>query len=86
MHRLTNFEMICGCIIFFLAMLFIIVMIAAGFKIAADAKIEEAEKSVQRKAERLAREIVKERLNGVQLHVTQRITVIEDNLTGGGKE
>jgi uncharacterized membrane protein len=78
--------MICGCIIFFLAMLFIIVMIAAGFKIAADAKIEEAEKSVQRKAERLAREIVKERLNGVRLQVTQRISVIEDDLTGGGKE
>jgi hypothetical protein len=67
-------------------MLFIIVMIAAGFKIAADAKIEEAEKSVQRKAERLAREIVKERLNGVRLQVTQRISVIEDDLTGGGKE
>lgn len=86
MHHITHFEMICGCIIFFLAILFIIVMIAAGFKIAADAKIEEAEKSVQRKAERLAREIVKERLNGVRLQVTQRISVIEDDLTGGGKE
>lgn len=86
MHHITHFEMICGCIIFFLAMLFIIIMIAAGFKIAADAKIEEAEKSVQRKAERLAREIVKERLNGVRLQVTQRISVIEDDLTGGGKE
>lgn len=86
MHHLTQFEMVCGCIIFFLAMLFIIVMIAAGFKIAADAKIEEAEKSVQRKAERLARQMVKERLDGLQLHVTQRIAVIEDDLTGGGKE
>lgn len=86
MHHLTNFEMICGCIIFFLAMLFIVLMIAAGFKIAADAKIEEAEKSVQRKAERIARQMVKERLNGLQLHVTQRIAVIEDDLTGGGKE
>lgn len=86
MHHLTQFELICGCIIFFLAMLFIIVMIAAGFKIAADAKIEEAEKSVQRKAERIARQMVKERLDGLQLHVTQRIAVIEDDLTGGGKE
>ena len=86
MHHLTKFEMICGCIIFFLAMLFIIVMIAAGFKIAADAKIEEAKKSVQRKAERIARQMVKERLNGLQLHVTQRIAVVEDDLAGGGKE
>lgn len=86
MHHLTQFELICGCIIFFLAMLFIILMIAAGFKIAADAKIEEAEKSVQRKAERIARQMVKERLNGLKLHVTQRIAVIEDDLTGGGNE
>lgn len=86
MHHLTHFEMICGCIIFFLSVTFIIVIIAIGFKMAADARIEEAEKSVNRKAERLAREIVKERLNGLQLHVTQRIAVIEDDLTGGGKE
>lgn len=86
MHHLTQFELICGCIIFFLAMLFIIVMIAAGFKIAADAKIEESEKSVQRKAERIARQMVKERLNGLQLHVTQRIAIVEDDLTGGCKE
>lgn len=86
MHHLTNFELICGCIIFFLAVSFIVLLIAIGFKIAADAKIEEAEKSIQRKAERLARQMVKERLNGLQLQVTQRIAVVEDDLTGGGKE
>ena len=86
MHHLTTFEMVTGWIVFALAIAFIIVAIAAGFKIAADARIEEAKKSVNRKAERLAREIVKERLDGLQLHVTQRIVVIEDDLTGGGKE
>lgn len=86
MHHLTHFEMICGCIIFFLAVTFIIVIIAIGFKMAADARIEEAEKSVERKAERRAREIVKDRLDGCMIQVTQRISVIEDDLTGGGKE
>lgn len=79
MHHLTTFEMVCGCIIFFLAVVFILVLIGAGFKLAADARIEEAEKACERKAERRAREIVKERLSGVQIQVTQRISVIEED-------
>lgn len=79
MHHLTQFELICGCAIFFLAVTFIIVLIAVGFKLAADAKIEEAEKSVERRAERRAREIVKERLDGCKIQVTQRISVIEED-------
>ena len=79
MHPLTKFEMICGCIIFFLAITFIILLIGCGFKLVADARIEEAEKSVERKAERRAREIVRERLDGVQIQVTQRISVIEED-------
>ena len=83
MSNLTMFETVSGCIIFALAMLFIILLIGAGFKVAADAAIEEAEKSVERRAERRAHEIVKERLDGVQIRVTQRISVIEDDLKGG---
>lgn len=83
MNHLTTFEAVSGCIIFALAMLFIILLIGAGFKVAADAAIEEAEKSVERRAERRAHEIVKERLDGVQIRVTQRISVIEDDLKGG---
>lgn len=80
MHDLTAFEVSAAFVILFLATAIIIVMIAAGIKIAADAKIEEAEKSVQRRAERLAKQIVKERLDGLQIQVVQRIEVIEDDL------
>ena len=83
MHHLTTIEMVSGCVIFALAITFIILLIGAGFKLAADAKIEEKEKSVQRRAERLAREMVRERLDGCKIQVTQRISVIEDDLKGG---
>ena len=79
MH-LTTFEYVCGCAVFFLAVLFIVLLIGAGFKIAADSKIEDAERSVNRRAERLARQMVKERLDGLQIQVTQRISVVEDDL------
>ena len=58
----------------------IVLLIALGIKEAADARIKEAEESVQRRAERRARELVKEWLDGVQIQVTQRIVVIEDDL------
>ena len=83
MHHLTTIEMVSGWIIFALAIAFIILLIAAGFKLAADAKIEEKEKSVQRRAERLARKMVRQRLDGCKIQVTQRISVIEDDLKGG---
>ena len=79
MNHLTMFEAVAGCVVLFLAMVFIIVLIAAGFKVAADARIEEAERACERKAERRAHEIVKERLSGVQIQVTQRISVIEED-------
>ena len=85
MHHLTTLEMVSGWIIFALAIAFIILLIAAGFKLAADAKIEEKEKSVQRRAERLARAMVRERLDGCKIQVTQRISVIEDDLKKGGE-
>ena len=83
MHHLTTFEMVSGCIIFFLAICFIVVLITAGVMLAADAKIKENEKSVNRKAERMARDKVKQMLSGCQIQVTQRISVVEDDLTGG---
>ena len=85
MHHLTTIEMVSGWIIFALAITFIILLIAAGFKLAADAKIEEKERSVQRRAERLAREMVKQRFDGCKIQVTQRISVIEDDLKKGGE-
>lgn len=83
MHHLSEFEYGCGLVVLFLAMVFIIILIAAGFKIVADAKIEEAEQSVQRRAERLARNIVKRSLDGCRLQVMQRIEIVEDDLRGG---
>lgn len=80
---MSKFEVAAAFVILFLATAIIITMIAAGMKIAADAKIEENEKSVQRRAERLAKQIVKERLDGLQIQVTQRISVIEDDLKRG---
>lgn len=83
MHHLSEFECGCGLVVLFLALVFIIILIAAGFKVAADAKVEEAEQSVERRAERLAKRLVRERLDGCRLQVIQRIDVIEDDLKGG---
>lgn len=82
MHPLTMFEKASGLVVLMLAVLFIVLLIGAGFKLASDAKIEEAEQSVQRRAERIARNIVKQSLDGCQLQVIQRIEVVEDDLKG----
>lgn len=82
MHHLSVFEFWCGMVILLLAMIFIVALIAAGFKVAADAAIEEAEQSVQRRAERRAKQIVRERLDGCKLQVIQRIDIVEDDLKG----
>lgn len=82
MH-LTNFEIAAAFVVLFLATAIIVAMIAAGFKVYADARIEEAEQSVNRRADRLARQMMHERLDGLQIVVTQRISVIEDDLKGG---
>jgi uncharacterized membrane protein len=83
MHHLSEFEYGCGLVVLFLALVFIVILIAAGFKVASDAKVEEAEQSVERRAERLAKRLVRERLDGCRLQVIQRIDVIEDDLKGG---
>lgn len=80
MHHMNAFEYTAGCVILLLALIFIVVLIGAGFKVAADARIEEAEKNVNRRAERMARQMVKDRLEGAQLQVIQRVIVIEDDL------
>ena len=83
MHHLTMFEKASGLVVLMLGILFIVLLIGAGFKLASDAKVEEAEQSVKRRAERLARNIVKQSLDGCRLQVIQRIEVVEDDLKGG---
>ena len=83
MRSLTPFEIASAAIFLIFGMCVIIVFIAIGFKIAADARIEEAEQSVNRRADRIARQMMHERLDGLQIVVTQRISVIEDDLKGG---
>lgn len=58
----------------------IVVLIALGFKTAADAKVEEIERSVNRRADKLARQMMHERLDGLQIQVTQRIVFVYDDL------
>ena len=83
MHQLSVFEKASGLAVLMLAVLFIVLLIAAGFKVAADAKIEEAEQSVKRRAERLAKNMIRQRLDGCRLQVIQRIEIVEDDLKGG---
>ena len=83
MHHLTLFEKASGLVVLMLGILLIVLLIGAGFKLASDAKVEEAEQSVKRRAERLARNIVKQSLYGCRLQVIQRIEVVEDDLKGG---
>lgn len=80
MHSLSNFEVVSAFVLLFLGTVVIVLMIAAGFKVYADSRIEEAEQSVNRRADRLARQMMHERLDGLQIVVTQRISVIEDDL------
>lgn len=58
----------------------IVFLIAMGYKTAADAKVEEVKRSVERQADKLARKMMRERLEGLQIQVTQKIVVIEDDL------
>ena len=83
MQSLNSAEIAVAFVILFLFCAIIIVFIALGFKVYSDARIEEAEQSVNRRADRLARQMMHERLDGLQIQVTQRISVIEDDL---GKE
>ena len=83
MHHLTLFEKASGLVVLMLAVLFIVLLIGAGFKLAYDAKDKERERSFNRRVERLARNIVKQSLDGCQLQVIQRIEVVEDDLKGG---
>ena len=83
MHSLSNFEVVSAFVLLFLGTVIIVLMIAAGFKVYSDAKIEEAEQSVNRRADRLARQMMHDRLDGLQIVVTQRISVVEDDLKGG---
>lgn len=85
MHHLTTLEMVSGWIIFSLAIAFIVLLIAAGFKVAYDAKDKERERSFNRRVKRIAREMVKQRLDGCKIQVTQRISVVEDDLKKGGE-
>lgn len=80
MRPLSPFEKVSGVTVCVIAVVVIVLMIAAGFKIASDAKVKEAEKSVERRARQLARQMVREALKDVRIEVTQHIAVIEDDL------
>ena len=83
MHSLSNFEVVSAFVLLFLGTVIIVLMIAAGFKVYSDARIKEAEQSVNRRADRIARQMMHDRLDGLQIVVTQRISVVEDDLKGG---
>lgn len=80
MRPLTPFEKASGVTVCVIAVVIIVLMIAGGFKIASDAKVKEAEKSVERRARQLARQMMREALKDVRIEVTQHIAVIEDDL------
>lgn len=83
MHKLTQFEIVSGVMVCIFAVIIIVCMIAAGFKIAADARIEEEQQKCERRARQLARRMMRESLKDVKITVTQRVSVVEDDL---GKE
>lgn len=80
MRTLTTFEIAAAFVVLFLVCAIIIALIALSFKLYADARIEQAEQSVNRRADKLARQMMHERLDGLQIVVTQRIAVVEDDL------
>lgn len=86
MHKLSSFEITLGCVMLVIVCAIIVALIAIGFKIASDAKAEEIEESVNRRADRLARKMMRDRLDGIQIRVLQRIVITEDDLKGGMKD
>jgi uncharacterized membrane protein len=80
MHKLSEFEMISGMCVLIFAIVLIVCMIAAGFKIAADARVEDEQKKCERRARQIARRMMREQLKDVKIMVTQHIAVIEDDL------
>lgn len=69
-----------ACLLLIIGCGIIMVLIALYYKMVAEERIKEIEESVERRAERKARQLVKEWLGGVQIQVTQRIIVTEDDL------
>lgn len=80
---ISTIETVSAVTVLFLLCVAIIGMIAFGIKVAADARIEEVQQSIDRLADMKARELMHERLDGLQIVVTQRISVVEDDLKGG---
>lgn len=80
---ISTIETVSAVTVLFLLCVAIIGMIAFGIKLAADARIEEVQQSIDRLADMKARKLMHERLDGLQIVVTQRISVIEDDLKGG---
>lgn len=80
MRPLTPFEKVSGVTVCVIAVVIIVLMIAAGFKIAADARIEEERQKCERKARQLARQMMREAMKDVRIEVTQHIAVVEDPL------
>ena len=85
MHKLTDFELYSGVVACVIAIIIIVCMIAGGFKIAADARIEEEKQKCERKARQLARNMMREALKDVKIEVTQHIAVVEDPLGKDGE-
>ena len=85
MQSLSGTEIALGIVIMKIFDVIILFFIVVNIKMAADSKVKEAERSADRKAERLAKEIIRQRFGESQIQVTQRIVVIEDDLKGGMK-
>lgn len=82
-HRLTSFEAAAATLVLFIGCAIIIALIALSYKVVADAKVNEAEESVNRRADRMARQMMRDRLDGLQIQVVQKIVVVDDDLKGG---
>ena len=85
-QHLTRFELVSGVVVCVFAIVLIVCMIAVGFKIAADARVEEEQQKCERRARQLARRMVRDSLKDVKITVTQRVSVVEDNLGKSRKD
>lgn len=81
---MTLLEKLIGVIVCAAAILAVLMMMLAGFKLAMDAVREDARRAANLRAHRMADRLYREYIRGTRLHITQKITVVEDDLHGNG--
>lgn len=79
MRPLTNIEITFACVLLLLTVAAIVSMIAYGYKLAADAAIEEAKQAAEHRAKIIAERRFRQMIENAEIHVTQQVRICNES-------